>query len=234
MELFRVNRKIPQVDNKLFEALSRIPAAVISDAMGNLNTMDSGIHAMVSGCKIHGGACTAATRCGDFLPILKALSVARKGDVLVIDNQGKSDTALWGYICSLEAVNRGLSGIVIDGLVRDIEDIRKLKFPVFARGTTPRVAGRNSLGEVNVPIQCGGVVVYPGDMIVGDSDGVVVVLNEKIEEVLNISLRILTYEEDLIQKVKENKSQVDIFDLDNQFESLRRSHGRINISKEKK
>ena len=161
MSLFEVNPTIARPDAGLVEALSHIAAANLSDAMANLNTMDSGIQALLTGAKICGPACTAVTPSGDFLPVLKALRAAERGDVLVVDNQGNPDTALWGEITSMEAHLKGLAGIILDGLVRDIAEIRELGFPVFARGTTPRVAGRGSLGEVNVAARCGGTVVQP-------------------------------------------------------------------------
>ena len=224
MSLFEVNLSIDRPDAALVEALSQIAAANISDAMANLNTMDSGIQALVTGAKICGPACTAVTPTGDFLPVLKALHAAERGDVLVIDNQGNPDTALWGEITSTEAQLKGLAGLVLDGLVRDIAEIRDLGFPVFARGTTPRVAGRGSLGEVNVAARCGGTVVHPGDIIVGDTDGVVVVPLRKAAAVLSRAQSIVDYEEVLRSRVANGVSQVEIYSLDEQFESLRKAH----------
>ncbi len=224
MSLFEVNPTIARPDAALVEALSHIAAANLSDAMANLNTMDSGIQALLTGAKICGPACTAVTPSGDFLPVLKALRAAERGDVLVVDNQGNPDTALWGEITSMEARLKGLAGIVLDGLVRDIAEIRELGFPVFARGTTPRVAGRGSLGEVNVAVRCGGTVAHPGDIIVGDSDGVVVVPLRKAEAVLSRAQSIVDYEEVLRAQVADGVSQVEIYNLDEEFESLRQAH----------
>ena len=223
MSLFEVNQAIERPDAALVEALSQIAAANISDAMANLSTMDSGIQAL-TGSRICGPACTAVTTTGDFLPVLKALHAAQRGDVLVIDNQGNPDTALWGEITSAEAQLKGLAGIVLDGLIRDIAEIREMGFPVFARGTTPRVAGRGSLGEVNVAARCGGTVVHPGDIIVGDTDGVVVVPLRKAAAVLSRAQSIVDYEEVLRRQVAEGVSQVEIYNLDEQFESLRKAH----------
>ena len=186
--------------------------------------MDSGIKSLVHNKCICGPACTAVTPTGDFLPVLKALDVAQRGDVLVVDNQGNPDAALWGEITSTEAQVKGLSGLVLDGLVRDITPIRDLGFPVFARGTSPRVSGRGSLGEVNVPIRCGGTVVSPGDIIVGDADGVVVVPLGKAQAVLSKLQSIVRYEEVLRSKVAEGTSQVEIYDLEELFESIRQEH----------
>ena len=222
--VFRANLEFLRPDPKLIAEFATIPAANISDAGGNLNTLDSGIQAVVPGCRICGPACTVNTRAGDFLAILRGLHAARAGDVLVISNQASPDVAVFGGITATEAKLKGLSGLVTDGKVRDIEEIRKLNFPVFARGTTPRVAGRGSLGEVNVPIQCGGVVVEPGDIVVGDADGVVVIPRQKAPEILRLAQDIVRFEEALVKKVRAGLSQVEFFKLDAQFEDLVRTH----------
>jgi len=222
--VFCTNPEISRPDPRLVAEFARIPAANISDAAGNINTLDSGIQAVVPGYRICGPACTVTTRVGDFLAILKGLHAAKAGDVLVIGNQGSPDVAIFGGITATEAKLKGLSGLVADGKVRDIEEIRKLGFPVYARGTTPRVAGRGSLGEVNVPTQCGGVVVEPGDIIVGDADGVVVVPWRKAPEILRLSQDIVRFEDVLVKKVRAGLSQVEFFSLDQQFETLYSGH----------
>ena len=222
--VFRINSEISRPDPQIIAKFRQIPAANISDAAGNLNTMDSGIQALVSGTKICGPACTVSTRVGDFLAILQGLHAARPGDVLVVGSQGSPDVAVFGEITSTEAKLKGLAGLVTDGWVRDIEGIRKIGFPVFARGTSPRVAGRGSLGEVNVPTNCGGIVVEPGDIVVGDADGVVVVPRLKAAEILRLSQDILKFEDALVNKVRAGLSQVEFFKLNEQFEALLRAH----------
>lgn len=224
MSLFDINREFTRPDSELVAGFASMPAANISDAMANLNTMDSGIQALVPGATFCGPACTVVTRSGDFLAILQGLNAARRGDVLVISNQGAPDLALWGEITTTEAQLKGVVGLVVDGFVRDIAGIRKLAFPVFARGTIPRVTGRHSLGEVNVPVSCGGVVVNPGDIVVGDADGVVVVPQGKAKEILALTEDIVRYETELLAKIQKGQSQVDLFEITKQFESLRQAH----------
>lgn len=222
--VFAVHRQISRPDSKLVAQFAKLPTANLSDAAGNLNTMDSGIQSMWPGARVCGPACTVATRGGDFLATLKGLDAAQRGDVLVIDNQGTPDTALWGEITTAEAQKKRLAGLIADGNVRDIDGIRKRKFPVFARGTTPRVMGRGSLGEVNVPIQCGGAVVNPGDFVVGDADGVVVIPKEKAAEILRLALDIVAYENALLTKVLSGVTQAEIFSLEEQFDTLNKTH----------
>ncbi len=222
--LFEINTEIERPDPELVRQLAEIPVANLSDAAANLNTMHSDIQALIPGARICGPACTVSNRGGDFLATLKGLFAAQPGDVLVIDAQGNPDMAVWGEITTAEAQRKGLAGLVADAKVRDIAGIRKANFPVFARGTTPRVAGRNSLGEVNVPIQCGGVVVRPGDIIAGDSDGVVVVAREKAAEILRLGREIIDFEVVLMAKVKAGLTQVEFFALDALFETVRASH----------
>lgn len=224
MDLFPVNNEFARPAAALVARYAQYATANISDAMANFNTMDSGIQSLVPGATICGPACTVVTRSGDFISILQGLNAAKRGDVLVIDNQGEPDLALWGEVTTTEAHVKGLAGLVVDGFVRDIAGIRKLNFPVFARGTTPRVTGRNSLGKVNVPASCGGVAILPGDIIVGDSDGLVVVPQAQALEIAQLVEDIMAFEGDLIEKIKSGQSQVDVFELEKQVESLRRAH----------
>lgn len=114
----------------------------------------------------------------------KAVSTCARGDVLVIDGQGELNTALWGTLITEAARLNGLAGVVIDGAVRDIASIRRDHLPVFARGVVPNAGGAEYSGELNVPIQCGGVPVRPNDWIVGDEDGVVVIPLERLDAVV--------------------------------------------------
>lgn len=215
MALFEMRVDIERPSKEVIAEFAKIPTAVLSDAMGNLSTMDSGVRALTSGADICGPAVTVLILAGDMLATLKGLAATAPGDVLVIDSQSRQDTALWGEITSREARWRGVCGLVADGPVRDIAEIRKLGFPVFARGTTPRVAGRSTLGEVNVPVSCGGVVVSPGDIVRGDEDGVVVVPLRRAAEVLERAKVVLVWEKEMRELAIAGKSQMEILNLDN-------------------
>jgi RraA family protein len=168
----------------IVEELKGYEVAWLSDAM-ELNLMDSGIravHANIS--RVVGPAVTVQVPPGDFLMIPEAMSKARAGDVLVIDAGGETKRSVWGEYFSTWAKGIGLAGLIIDGATRDVTDIKALGFPVFARAATPRKPTMQGPGEVNVPVSCGGVCVVPGDIVVADREGVIVVPLRHLERVL--------------------------------------------------
>jgi regulator of RNase E activity RraA len=158
----------------------------ISDLMNRLYAMELGIHTLTEpSLRLCGPACTVKTYPGDNLMVHKSLDVAEPGDVIVIDTSGSNMGAVLGDLVSTKARHRGAAGFVVDGLIRDLPGIRALgDFPVFARGVTPIGPLHRGPGEINYPISAGGIVVNPGDLIVGDLNGVVVVPREIASEVL--------------------------------------------------
>ena len=225
--IFQINQKYKKPNKSDVLEFQNISVSMISDSMGNLNTMDSGINMMFKDKKVCGPAITVTTRTGDFLSVLKALEISTKGDVLVIDSNSSPDTANWGEITTMEAKIRKLAGVVIDGFIRDYKEISEMNFSVFARGTSPRVANRNNLGEVNVSINCGGAVVNAGDLVVGDSDGVIVIPKNKVKEVLKQTKILLKYEEKLKKYINEGGNQVDYFKLDKLRNNLLTNYNKL-------
>src|ERR1700694_1096505 len=131
-----------------------------------------------------GPAFTLRVHTADILMVGKALSECPKGSVLVIDGQGELNTALWGAITTACARIKGVEGIVIDGAIRDVALIKRDKLPVFARAVVPNAGGAEYRGEIGIPIQCAGAVVNPGDWIVSDEDGIVVVPQSRLEDTI--------------------------------------------------
>lgn len=158
----------------VIEGLSKLPCANIADAMDRLGVAE-GIHAMWSGAKLAGPAYTIWTRSGDNRAVHQAIDAAQPGDVLVVNGGGDTTRALIGELMATRAVKRRLGGFVIDGAVRDRELIGELGLPVFARGATPAGPYKNGPGRLLCPVAIGGVCVLPGDIVLGDGDGVVVV-----------------------------------------------------------
>lgn len=180
---FRVKLSKPALSKDLIARFSLFDTTDISDALNRLYTMTSDIKNIVNDQRLIGVACTVKLYPGDNLMVHKALDVAKPGDVVVVDAGGQKSTAVFGDLVASKAKHRGIVGFVIDGLMRDLAAVKDVGLPVFALGTTPIGPLHRGPGEVNFPISCGGIVVNPGDLIVGDEDGVMVVRNEFAEEI---------------------------------------------------
>ncbi len=180
----RVNTDISRPSADAVERLLACRSCDISDVMNRSGTM-VGIHAVyVPVARVAGPAVTVAIPAGGINMVKMGIQQAQAGDVLVVSAQGASTTAMLGGNISLGMQRRGISAFVIDGAVRDVSEIRDLQFPTFARTVVATAADLGGpLGEVNFPIACGGVVVNPGDIIVADEDGIVVVPPGYAEEI---------------------------------------------------
>lgn len=161
--------------DSLVARLARFPVAVISDARGGRGVMRPSIRCLVPGRALVGPAYTVKCYPGSIITVHKALLEARPGEVLVVDGEGDDWGALWGELMTHQAQANGLAGVVIDGPLRDHGAVIRAGFPSYATGVTPRVGTNRRVGETQIGVQCGGVVVQPGDLLVGDDDGVVVV-----------------------------------------------------------
>jgi len=176
--------KIKRPPFEKIKAISAFPVAIVADAIGRRGVMDAGIKPLYSRSKLCGPAITVEVRVGDNLMIHVALKLAEAGDVLVINAHGNLNNALWGAITTKVALQKKLAGVVIDGAVRDALEIQELGLPVFCRGINPCGGGKEGPGIVNFPISCGGVSVQPGDIILGDGDGVVVVPQDQVDDAI--------------------------------------------------
>ena len=191
------------VFSELIERFRKVGTAAISDAMEpQLSAMDGEIKSVIGRVKIAGPALTVRGYPGDELTLGKAIELANRGDVIVVDGRGVKQAALMGGIGFGYCWQKGVEGVVIDGATRDAEELKDYGFPVFARATVPTSAVSASMGQVNVPIQCGGVNVNPGDIIVGDTDGVVVVPRAEAEKILTIAEKISSLDKESIEWIK--------------------------------
>src|SRR5436309_2038699 len=183
---FRVRVNFPRPPAELVRQFAAFPTPDISDLLNRLYAVDPGIRLMTDpGHRICAPACTVKVFPGDNLMVHKSLDVIEPGDVIIVDAGRSQMNAVLGDLISTKARHRGAAGFVIDGLVRDLPTIQGLgDFPVFARGTTPIGPLHRGPGEINHPICAGGIVVHPGDLIVGDPNGVVVVPREIASELL--------------------------------------------------
>ncbi|MCG2626731.1 RraA family protein [Bradyrhizobium sp. WYCCWR 13023] len=164
------NPSAPQVDSAVITKLRAIPVALLSDQL-HRNCGSIGLIPYHAPAPMVGTAVTVKTRGGDNLAILRAYDFCRPGDVMVVDAGGDISNALVGGIMTLGAASLGLAGMVLDGAIRDVAEIRQRTFPVYARGVTHRGPYKDGPGAINVPITVGGMPVNAGDIIVGDQDG---------------------------------------------------------------
>jgi regulator of RNase E activity RraA len=183
---FRIRDDVERPDSEVVAGFGAFETPAISDLMNRLYTMVPDIHPMTGpGLRILGPACTVRVYPGDNLMVHKSLDIAEPGDVIVVSAGGSPMNAVLGDLVSTKARHRGVAGFVVDGFIRDLPAIRDLgDFPVFARGVTPIGPLHRGPGEINHPIAAGGIVVHPGDLIVGDANGVVVVPQDIIEDLL--------------------------------------------------
>ena len=202
----RKNPSASAVDAGILAALRDIPVAALSDNM-HRNIGTSGLHPYHRpvAATMAGTAVTARSRGGDNLTYLRALEFCRPGDVLVVDAGGDLNNAVVGGILSFYAAQIGTAGVVIDGAIRDVAEIREREFPVYARGITHRGPYKDGPGEINVPVSVGGMVVNPGDIVVGDQDGLLAFPPEDAEWLIEKARAHLAAEAATIRAMKEGR-----------------------------
>jgi regulator of RNase E activity RraA len=182
---FVLRRSITRADRPTVDAFRGVPAANVSDVQGRHLTMHHAVKPIYHPMRqLLGTAVTVKARPGDNLMAMKAIDEARPGDVLVISSDGEANLSVWGGVMAAMAVRRGIAGVVTDGLVRDVAQIRHTGLPVWATGLTPAGPTKDGPGQINTAIACGNVIVRPGDIVLGDEDGVVVIPREDAEMVL--------------------------------------------------
>ena len=202
-----------RVSRELAMQLRLFGTATVYEAAGRRGRVDSAIRPIVDGTVLAGPAFTVRCPPADNLMIHLAVALAQPGDVLVVDAGGYTQAGMWGEILTVAAQSRELAGIVIDGAVRDVRRIRELGFPVFARAICVGAASKLAPGQVAGPVCCGGVVVQPGDLVLGDDDGVVIVSRAEAEAVLQESLAREKREREVIQALRNGATTLDLLGL---------------------
>lgn len=186
------------LDDEIRARLAALPTANIGDAMDRLNVLESRIKPVWTGARVVGPAYCVLTAPGDNRALHDALGLAEPGEVIVLSGGGYTDRALMGELMAGRAIARGIAGVVIDGAIRDAGDIAELKLPVYAKAVTPAGPYRNGPGRQQVPVAVGNVAVSPGDIVVGDDDGVVVIPRQELDEVLERAER--KHEAEMLQR----------------------------------
>lgn len=207
--------------NEILERYNVIPLGNICDANGRTGAMDCGIKAIDINKRLVGYAYTVKGRPGDNVSIHMAMLEAPKDSVLVVDMNGYCKGGHFGEIMATACMAHGIRGLVIDGSIRDSQEIQDLGFPVFARGICPNGTTKYDVGQRGIRIICGGIDVDNGDLIIGSRDGVVVVKKDRIEEVLVKAEAIMRKEEGIVELLRKGETTADIY----RFESLEKARG---------
>lgn len=203
-------RNVSTVDQEIREILKEVSTSNISDAMHRKGAM-KGIHPLVRG-KMVGTAVTVQTFPGDWAKPVEAIDIAKEGDVLVIYNENK-DIACWGGLATWSSLNKGIAGVVIEGAVRDIDEVENLGLPIYTSNTVPNAGDPKGFGEINAEITCGGQTVKPGDYIVGDESGVVVIPAERAYELARRAKEVYKTEKRLFDEIKRGGTLSEIMNL---------------------
>jgi RraA family protein len=185
---FRILPSPPRAAERILAAFAPLPTSNISDNMLRHQGAGARLRPFHRSGKLVGTAFTVKTRPGDNLLTHKAIDMAAPGDVILVDAGGALDQAIIGEIMTSHARKRGIAGMVIDGAIRDVDAISANDFPVYACGVTHRGPYKDGPGEINVPISIAGMVVNPGDIIVGDADGIVAISQADAERVIALTV----------------------------------------------
>lgn len=196
---YRIFKDIKRVDQKILDGFRGLPSSNIGDMIGRLYNMDSSIHP-INKVPMVGCAFTVKAPMGDNLAFHRALDLAKPGDIIVVDGQGGMERSLAGEMMGRYSVAKGLGGWVINGCLRDVDALSGLSMPIYCKGITPQGPYKFGPGEINVPVCCGGQVVMPGDILVGDQDGIVVIHPEDAEALLSESTEKFEGEQERIEQ----------------------------------
>ncbi|MBQ3447053.1 MAG: 4-carboxy-4-hydroxy-2-oxoadipate aldolase/oxaloacetate decarboxylase [Synergistaceae bacterium] len=194
--------------------LSQLPTGNIADNNNHSprqGVMHSSIKPIDPASHVLGRAVTARCYPGDNLVLHQAMYAAKPGDVLVLDCHGYTEAGHFGDIMALACKIRGIAGVILDGSCRDSQDIKAMGFPMFVKAFNPSGTVKKSLGEINVPVICGGVEVRPGDIVAGDCDGVVVVPREFEDEVFAAALAKFEKEAHIVEQLKAGMTTLEIY-----------------------
>jgi 4-hydroxy-4-methyl-2-oxoglutarate aldolase len=221
--MVHVVTKVRKPERHLIDSFRELGAATVYEASGRRGSVDPRIKPLARGIRLLGPAVTVECHPRDNLMLHKALQIAEKGDILVVSTQGYPDGGYWGGLMATSAMARQLGGLAIDGCVRDSAEILEMGFPVFCRGTCMRGTTKGALGRVNHPIVFGEVVVNPGDLVLGDDDGLVIVARAEIEAVLKASRERVAKEVGKGSELAKGVSSVEL----NKLEPVLRSLGMV-------
>lgn len=201
-----VIRDFERVDATTVAKAAVFPSSILADVAGRRGALSGRIAPLAPTMRFAGPALTVEVRPGDNLMVHAAMALAKPGDVILVDGKGDLSSALMGEIMSQQCVALGVAAVVIDGAVRDSEAIRELGFPMYAAGLNPNGPTKSVAGRVNHPISIGGVTVNPGDLVVGDADGVTVIERAKAAAMLPLAHEKVAAETKRIAQIKSREA----------------------------
>ncbi len=205
---YRIIKDFKRPENGLIQAFAGVPVPNIGDSMNRTGAISSAIKPL-NGKRLLGTAYTVRVPAGDNLLFYYAIDQAHPGDIIVVDGGGFAERALCGEIMAEFAIARGLGGFVVDGAVRDAEELSAKDFPVFTRCISPNGPYKNGPGEINVPVVIGGRVICPGDILVGDRDGLVCIRPDEAEEVILKAKKVMEKEQGMMDSIH-SKGRLDL------------------------
>lgn len=215
-----IRRDVPRCDPALLRAYEGQAAATVHEAMGCRGALDPAIKPLAADMTVCGRALTVRCHTGDNLMLVKAVSMAGPGDVIVADMGSAVASGPFGEVLAVECMARGAAGLVVSCTVRDSREIIRMGFPVFSAGLCVRGTAKATLGTINHPICIGGEIVRPGDLIVGDADGVVVVPLEEAPDILRLAEERTAKEAAVMDRLRAGESLFDIYGYQRVFDSL--------------
>lgn len=217
----KIVRSFERPSRELVAAFAGVPTSILSDCQDRLNVLGPQLRGLLAGRGFAGPAFTVEEMEAGNLMSHLALKYVQPGDVLVIDGKGVTTRAGWGGLQTYSASRKGVAAIVLDGAIRDAADAGKYGVPIFCRGVSPAGPHKGGAGRINVPISCAGAVVQPGDIVVGDEDGIVVVPRNNAAAVLEAAKKKMALEAEWFRQVEAGRDTADFLG----FEAVAKNFG---------
>ena len=209
----RIVRNIPRADAEGVKTLGQLGVATVHEAQSRTGLLQPYLRPIYNSARVAGPAVTVLCQAGDNLMIHAAVELCQAGDVLVVTTTSESTDGMFGELLATSLRSRGVAGLIIDAGVRDVADLTTMDFPVWAKAISAQGTVKATAGSVNVPVTCGGQLIRPGDAVIGDVDGVVVVPREDVAEVVKASQQRIAKEEKNREKLRAGEIGLDMYGL---------------------
>lgn len=209
--MIHIMHNVKRLSAEIINAYRNESSATIHEAMGRRGAINSTIHQLAPGMKVVGNALTVRCHSADNIMLIKAINMAQPGDVIVADMGGAPMAGPFGEVAATECVVKKVAGLVLNSCIRDTKEVVELGFPVFCVGKGISGTAKATLGTINHPIAFGDQIICPGDLILGDADGLVVVAHDEVDEVLKLSQQRTKKEAKVMEKLRNGESLFDLY-----------------------